>query len=133
MNTIEAEVAHKPSLGDPAIINELVRNFCKFALNTRADFHAGIGPRDPLPLIEAEARRVSAIITPTISKRSWYGLWHVLKKLTAECDGDPVVAALLYLAIQCTTAGDALNSGEDEADVKRRLDDCVRDIAKRMV
>ncbi|MFM0060991.1 hypothetical protein PQR64_35795 [Paraburkholderia phytofirmans] len=110
-----------------------VRQFCKFVFDIRADFHAGIGPRAPIPLIETEARRVSAIITPTISKRSWYGLWHVLKELTAECNGDPVVAALLYLANQCTTAGDALNSGEDEADVRRRLDACVRDVAKRMV
>jgi hypothetical protein len=110
-----------------------VRQFCKFVLDSRADFHAGIGPRDPLPLIQTEARRVSAIITPTISKRSWYGLWHVLKELTAECNGDPVMAALLYLAIQCTTAGDALNSGEEEADVKRRLDGCVLDMASRMV
>lgn len=110
-----------------------VRQFCKFVFDTRADFHAGIGPRDPLPFIKTEARRVSAIITPTISKRSWYGLWHVLKELTAECNSDPVAAALLYLAIQCATAGDALNRREDETDVKRRIDACVRDMAKRMV
>jgi hypothetical protein len=110
-----------------------VRQFCKFVFDTRADFHAGIGPRDPLPLIETEARRVSAIITPTINKRSWYGLWHVLKELTAECNGDPVVAALMYMGIQCTTAGDALHRGENETDVKRRIDACVRDMTKRMV
>jgi len=113
-------------------IETSVRQFCKFVFDTRADFRGGIGPRDPLPLIETEARRVSAIITPTISKRSWYGLWHVLKGLTAECNDDPVMAALQYLAIQCGTAGDALNRGEDETDVKRRVDACVRDMAKRM-
>ncbi|MFL9987667.1 hypothetical protein [Paraburkholderia sediminicola] len=126
------DMKRRPSTADPEVIEVTVRQFCKFVFGTRADFHAGIGPHDPLPLIETEARRVSAIITPTISKRSWYGLWHVLKELTAECNGDPVMAALLYLAIQCTTAGDALNRGEDETDVKRRIDDCVRDMATRM-
>ena len=136
-NTRESiETDARPRLDDGGAMDtteKTVRLFAARIFAIRADFHAGIGPRDPLPLIETEARRVSAIITPTISKRSWYGLWHVLKELTAECNGDPVAAALLYLAIQCATAGDALNRGEDEADVKRRIDDCVRDITKRMV
>ena len=111
-----------------------VRLFCKFVLDTRAAFHRGEPDAvSPLDIIQEEARATAARITPTISKRSWFGLPHVLPQLTVECNGDPVVAALLHLAIQCASADDALNRGEDEEDVKRRIDACVRDVAGRMV
>lgn len=81
--------------------NEIVRTYAAFVFRTRADFHAGIGPIDPVPLLLAEARTVAAIVTPVISKRSWYGLQYVMPELTAECDGDPVVALFAWIAIQC--------------------------------
>ena len=111
---------------------ETVRTFAAFVFHARADFHTGTGPIDPVPLILAEARKVAAIVAPAISKRSWYGLRHVLPELTAECDGDPVVALFAWVAIQCAHASEELESGASEDDVKRRLDSCVRDATRRL-
>jgi hypothetical protein len=110
---------------------EIVRTYAAFVFSTRADFQAGIGSIDPVPILLAEARRVAAIVTPAISKRSWYGLRHVLPELTEECDGDPVVALFSWVAIQCAHASEELEAGGSEDDVKRRLDSCVRDAIRR--
>jgi hypothetical protein len=111
---------------------QAVRTFAASVFRARTDFQSGVGPVDPLPLILAEARTVAASVDKAISRRSWYGLQHVLPELTAECDGDPVVALFAWLAIQCAHASEELESGASEDDVKRRLDACVRDAVKRL-
>lgn len=111
---------------------EVVRKFAALVFGIRANFHAGTGPIDPVPLILTEARTAAAIVAPVISKRSWYGIQHVLPDLTKECGGDPVVALFAWVAIQCAHASEEIESGENEDDAKRRLDSCVRDAISRL-
>lgn len=132
MNEIDTAAKRLPSTVKPEVIEALVRQFAARVLFIRADFQSGVGPVDPLPLIFAEARTVATCVDKAISRRSWYGLQHVLPELTAECDGDPVVALFAWVAIQCSHASEELESGENEEDVKRRLDSCVRDAIRRL-
>jgi hypothetical protein len=53
----------KPSLSDPAIVDALVRHFAKRVFDTQAAWQLGQpGARDPLMLIEQDARQMGAIM-----------------------------------------------------------------------
>lgn len=144
MNTMEAEVVHKPSLGDPAVVDALVRQFAKRVFDTRAAFHMGKpGAREPLVVIEEDARVVGEIFighnaahdaTPwnADSRLSMY--LQVLFPEETLAYGGPRVALFMWLAHQLAQGAKALEDGSDSAaDVQRRLHLFIEDVVARLL
>jgi len=107
-----------------------VRLFAARIFAIRADFHAGIGPVDPLPLIETEARSLSSALPLTIRQRSVF-----LVLLPDECKtfGDPATALGMWLAAQMVNGAKELENGRmAESELKRRLDAVIATVIERL-
>jgi hypothetical protein len=144
MNAIEAEVIHKPSLGDPAVVDGLIRQFAKRVFETRAAFHMGEpGAREPLVVIEDDARIVGKVFlghNATYDATPWNAdnrLGMYLRVLFPEetlAYGGPSVALFMWLAHQLARGAKALKDDPDsEADVQRRLNLVIEDVVARLL
>lgn len=133
----------KPSLGDLHTVSWLVRNFAKFVLEKRADFHAGkAGAENPLPAIEQEAALMASIFQGydrRFDAQPWNtparvgNLCRVLKPEETKQYGDPVKGFFMWLAAQAIAAAQAIEGGEPEADVKPRIDALMDDVTERLL
>ncbi|MFM0663341.1 hypothetical protein [Paraburkholderia sediminicola] len=144
MDTIEAEVVHKPSLGDPAVVDALVRQFARRVFDTRAAFHKGEpGAREPLVIIEEDARSMGAIFLghdPAYDATPWNSdnrLGMYFKVLLPEEDehyGGPGVAVFMWLAHQLAQGAKVLEDDPGtEAEVQRRLNHVIEDVVARLL
>ncbi|CAB3805317.1 hypothetical protein [Pararobbsia alpina] len=62
LSDVEVVRDERPSLADPAVVDALGRQFAKRVFDTRAAFRTGEpGAREPLALIEVDARRMGEI------------------------------------------------------------------------
>jgi len=144
MNTIEAETVHKPSLGDPAAVDALVRQFAKRVFDTRAAFHMGEpGAREPLVIIEADARRMGKIFlgrdlaydaTPWNTDNRLGMYFRVLFPEETKHYGGPGVALFMWLAAQLAEGAAMLErDASTEPTVKRRIDRIIEDVVARLL
>lgn len=144
MDLLEAEVVHKPSLADPAIVDALVRHFAKRVFDTRAAFHAGEpGAREPLILIEEDARRMGEIFLgrdPAYDATPWntpnrLGMYFtVLFPEETKHYGGPGVALFMWLAAQLAEGAAMLErDASTEPTVKRRIDRIIEDVVARLL
>jgi len=129
MSENKSTTPRRPSLVADAQIDRLVRRFAARVLFIRSDFHAGIGPRDPLPLIEAEARTFSAALALTPHGRAY---WMVLLPEETKLTGDPGAALGLWIAGQTVQMAEAIEGGEPEPPIKRRTDAMLADVVARL-
>jgi hypothetical protein len=107
-----------------------VRLFAARIFAIRADFHAGIGPRDPLPLIETEARSLSVALALTVRQRS---VFMVLIPDDCKTFGDPATALGMWLAAQMVNGAQELEGGRmTESEMKRRLDAVIATVIDRL-
>ena len=107
-----------------------VRLFAARIFAIRADFHAGIGPIDPLPLIETEARSLSAALALTVRQRS---VFMVLIPEDCKTFGDPATALGMWLAAQIVNGARELEDGRmTESELKRRLDAVIATVIDRL-
>jgi len=144
MRVIEAEVIHKPSLGDPAVVDGLVRQFAKRVFDTRAEFQMGeLGAREPLIVTEEDARSVGKIFlghnaaydaTPWNADNRLGMYLRVLFPEETLAYGGPGVALFMWLAHQLAQGAKSLeddpNSG---ADVQRQLNHVVEVVVARLL
>jgi hypothetical protein len=140
----QMDTTHLPSLDDPAVVATLVRGFARNVLDVRAAWHAGAaGARDPLSVIEAEARLLGGIFLGRDDRydaRPWntpnrLGMYlRVLLPEETNHYGDPGAALFMWLAAQVAQAALALERDPAaEAKVKRRLDRIVEDVTARLL
>lgn len=107
-----------------------VRLFAARIFAIRADFHAGIGPRDPLPLIETEARSLSVALALSVRQRS---VFMVLIPDDCKTFGDPATALGMWLAAQMVNGARELEDGRmTESELKRRLDAVIATVIDRL-
>ncbi|EUC21476.1 hypothetical protein [Paraburkholderia hospita] len=133
----------KPSLGDLAVVSRLVREFVKFVLDTRAAWHAGEkGARDPLAMIEAEARQLGDIFLgrdvrfdaqPWNTDNRLGMVMRVLLPDETKHYGDPGAAPFMWLAAQAAEAAAFIEQGSDEVEARERLDRIVTDVTERLL
>jgi hypothetical protein len=132
-----------PSLGDPAIVDQLVRQFAARVFDIRSAFFTGEpGADEPLVDIEADARRMGAIF---LGRDVAYDLmpWNsdnclgmYLKVLFPEESmnyGDPCTGAFMWLAYQIAQAAHAVDQGMDVRDAHRELDPIIADLVARLL
>lgn len=129
MNETEAVTQRRPSLVSDAEIERIVRRFAALVLFIRADFHTGIGPRDPLPLMEAEARTFSAALSLTAHGRAY---WMVLLPEETKHTGDPGAALGLWIAAQTVELMQEIEDGEPEDAIKPKIAAMLTDIVARL-
>jgi len=134
----------KPSLSDPAIVDALVRHFAKRVFDTRAAWQLGQpGARDPLALIEEDARQMGAIVLgrdPAYDATPWncdnrLGMYfRVLLPEETKHYGCPGTALFMWPAAQLSKGAAALERDPAAEDsVKRRLDRIVVDVVARLL
>jgi len=134
----------KPSLSDPAIVDALVRHFAKRVFETRAAWQLGRpGAREPLVLIEEDARRLGAIVlghdsaydATTWNSENRLGMYfRVLLPEETKHYGDPGSALFMWLAWQLMEGAATLERDPAAEDrVKRRLDRIVVDVVARLL
>jgi hypothetical protein len=119
----------RPSLVADAEIERIVRRFAALVLLIRADFHTGIGPRDTLPLIEAEARTFSAGLGLTAHGRAY---WMVLLPEETKHTGDPGTALGLWIAAQTVALMQEIEDGEPDHAIKPKIAAVLTDIVARL-
>jgi hypothetical protein len=141
---VETEVIRKPALGDPAIVDGLVRRFAKRVFDTRAAFHMGEpGAREPLVVIEEDARVFGEIFlghNAAYDATPWNAddrLGMYLRVLFPEetlAYGGPGVVLFMWLAQQLAQGAKALEDDPDsEAHVQRRLNHVIEDVVARLL
>lgn len=130
MDTTDTVAPRRPSTADPDVIETPVRQFAARVLAVRADFHAGIGPLDPLPLIEAEARTFSAALSLTAHGRAY---WMVLLPDETKHTRDPGAALGLWMAGQLVQMAEAVEDGRHTEDsIKPKISDLLSDVMVRL-
>jgi hypothetical protein len=133
----------KPSLGDLHTVSWLVRNFGKFVLEKRSDFHAGkAGAENPLPAIEAEAALMGAIFQGQ-DERFDAQPWNTAARIGNLCRvlcpdetreyGDPVKGMFMWVASQTIAMMQAIEDGDKEAIIKPKIDAMYEDITARLL
>jgi hypothetical protein len=134
----------KPSLSDPAIVDALVRHFAKRVFETQAAWQLGQpGAREPLALIEVDARRMGAIFLgrdPAYDATPWntsnrLGMYFtVLLPTETKHFGDPGAALFMWLANQLVQGAAAIERDATvEHHIKIRLDITIRDLIARLL
>jgi hypothetical protein len=134
----------KPSLSDPAVVDALVRHFAERVFETRAAWHLGrLGAREPLILIEQDARRLGAIVrghnsaydaTPWNSDNRLGMYFRVLFPEETKHYGNPGVALFMWLAWQLMEGAASLERDPAAEDsIKRRLERIVVDVVARLL
>jgi hypothetical protein len=129
--TIETDA--RPALdngGAMDAIEKTVRLCAARIFPIRPDFHAGVRPRDPLPLIETEARSLSVALAFTVRQRSVF-----MVQIPDDCKtfGDPATALGMWLTAQLVTGAQELEDGRmAEPEFKRRLDVAIATVLDRL-
>ena len=129
MNETEAVTHRRPSLVADAEIERIVRRFAARVLFIRADFHTGIGPLAPLPMLEAEARTFSATLRLTAHGRAY---WMVLLPEETKHTGDPGAALGLWIAAQTVALMQEIEDGEPEDAIKPKIEAMLTDVVARL-
>jgi hypothetical protein len=130
MSSIDAIAKRRPSLVADAEIDRLVREFAARVLFIRADFHSGVGPTEPLPLIEAAARAASAAIALTLYGRSY---WMVALPEETKQFGDPGAGLFMWVAGQTVQMMAAIEDGSHtEDEIKRKIERMLNDVVARL-
>ncbi|CAG9168149.1 hypothetical protein [Cupriavidus pinatubonensis] len=133
----------KPSLGQLAVVSRLVREFVQRVLETRAAWHKGEpGAADPLAVYLEDARRMGNIF---LGRDARYHAqpWNSIRRLgitlrvllpeETEHYGDPGTALFMWLATQAATAAAAIETGQSEDVIRRKLDAVVDDVTQRLL
>ncbi|WP_162916222.1 hypothetical protein [Burkholderia sp. PAMC 26561] len=134
----------KPSLSDPAIVDALVRHFAERVFETQAAWQLGRpGAREPLMLIEQDARRLGSIVrghdsaydaTPWNSDDRLGMYFKILFPEKTRHYGDPGVALFMWLACQLMEGAATIERDPAAEDnVKRRLERIVVDVVARLL
>lgn len=133
----------KPSLGDLHTVSWLVRNFAKFVLERRADFHAGkAGAENPIPAIESEAELLGGIFQgkdERFDAQPWNtparvgNLCRVLCPDETRQYGDPAKGFFMWTAAQVIASAQAIEGGSPEAEVKPKIDALMDDVTERLL
>lgn len=129
MDKTENVTKRRPSLVADAEIEHLLRQFAARVLFIRSDFHAGIGPRDPLPLIEAEARTLGGALALTPHGRAY---WMVLLPDETKHTRNLGAAPGLWIATQLVQMMRAIEDGEPENTIKPKIDAMLADVTARL-
>ena len=129
MDENEIVAKRRRSLVADTEIERLVRQFAARVLFIRSDFHAGIGPRDPLPRIEAEARTFSVALALTAHGRAY---WMVLLPEETKHTRDPGAALGLWIASQTIGLMQEIEDGEPEDAIKPKIEAMLTDVTARL-
>lgn len=128
-------------LGDPAVVNRLVRDFAQRVLELRSRWHESGGAADPTEHIEALCRSYgdiflgrdkSYVAQPFNAPNRLGVVMRLLVKPGPEFD-DPGVAFFNWFALQVLHAAVELEGGTAEDYVKRELDAVTRDVVGRLL
>lgn len=117
-------------LGDPTVVNALVREFVAGVLNLRARWNET--GEDPTAQIEAEARRCGDIVLgrdPSFTKQP-YNARHRLgvvigQAIDVKAGDDPGYALFEFLAREALGCSISMESGEDPEKVGQALDKLI--------
>ncbi|MFC5427641.1 hypothetical protein ACFPTO_02265 [Paraburkholderia denitrificans] len=131
------DVGHRASVGDPAVVESLVRQFGKHCFDTRAAFLAGEpGFEAPLELIEREARALGdKLVGGRSDRRGWRRpQWELAVLLPDETKhyGTPGAALFMWFANQLLQGAKAAEDGMPEPEVHRRLEPIISDVVTRL-
>ncbi|MEX3982824.1 hypothetical protein AB4Y45_28015 [Paraburkholderia sp. EG287A] len=132
------DAVHTPSLGDPTVVESLVRQFAKRVFGVRAGWLAGRpGFEAPLELIECEARDLGdKLVGGRRDRRGWRRpQWELLYLLQKEVEhyGEPGTALFMWFAHQLLQGAKAAEDGMPEREVHRRLEPIFADVVTRLL
>jgi hypothetical protein len=130
------EAMEQPVEAEALDVDHTVRQYVKFIFDLTAAFQRGEAQaREPLPMIEAEARRVGALFAalpgdPAYRQRVRAGAlcrYHFPEELRHVGAGEPFAAGFFWLAGQCAEASRSMSEGMDEREALRRMEAVLAD------
>jgi hypothetical protein len=120
----------RPSLVADAEIERLVRQFAARILFLRAAWHRGDdGAQNPLQAIESEARAASTAIALTSHGRAMF--MYLLPEET-KAFANPGAGLFMWIASQTVQMMQAIEDGEPEDAIKRKIDAMLTDVTARL-